>query len=352
MLSRPTLYSYRSSGAPEHVGMCGGDLNSVAGFVNMLQARLIYCREAGDTGWYGGWAEMAFTVRRDDPYVTTPREVARIERLAVCRRPIPIQNQFYEFLDFSVGPQHLGQRCGVNGCPQWLQVYERNDAVTFVELNPVGKTVRAVYTNSDDIGKRVFLQGIDSNDTKIYSADGLNEVDGIYLVLDTPFVQAPFGITRLTGIQKDITLGPVKFYEVDLSTGDTTLILTMEPSETVASYRRYFFGGLPRNCCADPNNPTTHVLVTAIVKLDLIPVVVDTDYLYIQNVPALDEEGKSYRHSGMDNSEAKQLSLAEHTQAIRYLQGQLVHREGKDRPAVIFAPFGSARLNRINAGMV
>jgi hypothetical protein len=319
----------------------------------MLQARLLYCREAGDVGWYGGWAEMAFTVTRDDPYVTTPRGVARIEQLAVCRRPVPIQNQFYEFLDFSIGPQHLGQSCSAGGlCNQWLQVYERNSVSTFVELDPVGKTIRVTYTNSNDIGKRVFLQGFDANEDKIYSTDGLNEVDGIYLVIDTPFVQAPFGISRLTGIQKDVTLGPVKFYEVDLTTGDTTLILTMDPSETVADYRRYFFGGLPRNCCADPNNPTTNILVTAIVKLEMIPVVVDTDYLYIQNVPALIEEGKSYRHSNLDNSEAKQLSLAEHTQAVRFLQGQLVHREGKDRPATLFKPFGSARLERYRVGMV
>lgn len=347
MVSRPRLLDYRLSSGPSIVGLCAEDIDVVAAFVNELQSRLLYCREAGDTGWWGGWAEMAFSVTREDPYLTPPRSVARIEQLAICRRPTPIQNQFYEFLDFSIGPQHLGRHCD-----QWLQVYERNSAVTFVDLNPVGKTVRVVYTNSADISKRVFLQGFDANDNKIYSQDGLNEVDGIYLTIDTPFVQAPFGISRLTGIQKDITVGPIKFYEVDLTTGDTTLILTMDPSEETAFYRRYYFGGLPRNCCPDPNNPTTHVIVTAIVKLDFIPVKVDTDYLYIQNLQALIEEGKSYRHSNIDNGEAKQLALAEHTQAIRYLQGQLVHREGKDRPAVIFAPFGSARLNRINAGMI
>lgn len=345
--SRPRLLDYRTSGGPELVGLCGSDIDPVAAFVNTLQERLLYCREAGDTGWWGGWAEMAFTVSRDDPYVTTPRGVARIERLAICKRPIPIQNQFYEFLDFSVGPQHLGNRCG-----QWLQVYERNTVPTFVELNPSGKTIRVTYTNSADINKRVFLQGYDSNENPISSQDGLDEVDGIYLTIDTPFVQCPFGISRLTGIQKDITVGQIKFYEVDLTTGDTTLILTMDPGEQTANYRRYFFGGLPRNCCPDPNNPLTHVLITAIVKLELVPVKVDTDYLYIQNIAALIEEGKSYRHSNMDDTGAKQLSLAEHTAAVRYLQGQLVHREGKDRPAVVFKPFGSAIQQRVRLGMI
>lgn len=345
--SRPRLLDFRTSDGPASVGLCSGDLDKVASVVNILQTRLLYCREAGDTGWWGGWAEMAFTVRRDDPYVTTPREVARIERLAVCRRPTPIQNQFYEFLDFSVGPQHLGQRCG-----QWLQVYERNTVPTFVELNPSGKTIRVTYTNAADIGKRVFLQGYDSNENVIYSQDGLVEVEGIFLTLENPFVQAPFGITRLTGIQKDITVGPVKFYEVDLTTGDTTLILTMMPGEETASYRRYYFGGLPRNCCPDPNNPTTHILITAIVKLDLIPVKVDTDYLLIQNIPALVEEAESWRYSKMDNAEAQQMSQMKHTMAVRYLQGQLVHREGKDRPAVVFRPFGSAIQQRQRLGMI
>jgi hypothetical protein len=327
--------------------MCADDLDVVAGFVNELQTRLLYCREAGDTGWYGGWAAMNFTVTRADPYITTPREVARIEQLAICNRPTPIQNQFYEFLDFGVGPQTLQRHCG-----KILQAYERNNAVTFVDLDPVGKTIRVVYTNSADIGKRVFLQGYDANEVKIYSQDGLNEVDGLYLTLEDPFIQAPFGISSLTGIQKDATVGPVKFYEVDLTTGDTELLLTMEPTEETASYRRYYFGGLPNNCCADPANPTTNVLVTAIVKLELIPVAVDTDYLYIQNVQALIEEGKAFRHSNMDNGEAKQLSLAEHAQAVRYLQGQLVHREGKDRPAISFKPFGSADTRRVRLGMI
>jgi hypothetical protein len=290
---------------------------------------------------------MVFSVTREDPFITTPRTVSRLQSIAVCRRPTPIQNQFFEYLDFGIGPQRSGERCN-----WWMQGYERNNVVTFKELDPVGKTVRVVYTNSDDIGRRVLIQGVDSNDNTIYSADGLNQVDGIYLTLDTPFAQAPFGITSLTGIQKDITLGPVKFYEVDLTTGDTVLILTMEPSEQVASYRRYYIHALPQNCCADPNNPSTNILVNAIAKLQLVDAVQDTDYLLISSLEALIEEAQAIRFSGMDNGEAQQMAQMKHTMAIRFLQGQIVDQEGKSRPAVSFAPFGSARLERVRIGMV
>lgn len=148
-------------------------------------------------------------------------------------------------------------------------------------------------------------------------------------------------ISEWLGVQKDQTYGVVKFYEVDVNTGEERLLLTMQPTEEVGNYRRYYFSPLPSHCC----NPEEETLqVEAIVKLQIVPVFIDEDYTVIQNEEALIAECESIRYSTMDSGEAKQLSRERHNQAIKFLQGQLAHELGIETPVVGYAPFGSARL--------
>jgi hypothetical protein len=127
----------------------------------------------------------------------------------------------------------------------------------------------------------------------------------------------------------------------------------MEPGETVAGYRRYYLHGLPDTCCTCTGTGTTGTTlrVTAIVKLEPIPATTDTDYLVLQNKEALIEECQAVRFSEMDSQEAQQLAVIHHLNAVRYLNGELTHYFGNDKPAVMFAPFGTARLERLNIAM-
>jgi hypothetical protein len=84
----------------------------------------------------------------------------------------------------------------------------------------------------------------------------------------------------------------------------------------------------------------------AMVKLDLVPVRVDTDYLLIQSLEAVIAEAQSIRLGDMDSAGAKQQAQERHVQAIRYLNGLSAHYEGTEQPAVLFSPFGSAHLSR------
>lgn len=339
-MPRLRLLDFAKSSGPAAVGICSGDTDAVAALAFECEERLITCVEAGEAGWWGSWAEMIFSVSREDPYVTTPFNVARIESLAVCRRPIQIQNQFFETMQYGIGPQRPDRNCR-----QQPQVYQRNDTPTFSDIVPPGKSVR-VFTSASDAGKRTLIGCLDANGDIVYSQDGINNVTGIYVEFAAPFAQVPFEISKVTSIQKDATNDPVHFYEVDLSSGALRLILTMQPEETTANYHRFYFAGLPRNCCPDTNNPSTNVTVTGIVKFELIKATTLSDWLLIQSLQALIEEAQSIRQSRMDNSEAAQLSINHHKNAIRYLNGQLVHYLGKQKPAIEFLPFGSARLER------
>lgn len=343
MASRLRLFDCRNSDLPTAAGICRDDVDAVANVVNTVQRRLIYAKEAGDEGWWGSWAEIAFRVDRLFPYFTLGREIARLEMVAVCNRPIPVNNQFYEYLQFGNG--RLPSLCqGFTNCNQ--VVNSRNNSVTFVDLSSPPKILMVVPTDPTDVGKRVLIQGTESNNATIYSEDSGTRITGQFLVLSTPFSTFPFQLNSLTGIQKDLTNGPVQFFQVDPSTGAQVLLLTMEPSELTAWYRRYYFNGLPLGCCV---NDTT-AQITGIAKLDLIPVRVDSDYCLLQNLEAMIEEAQSMRLSRADTLQAKQMAAEKHHQAIGLLNGELGHYIGRDQVAVQFSPFGSARLERRKIG--
>lgn len=348
-MQRLRLYDLRTGSLPGKIGRCAADGPQIARAVNEAQLRLLYAKEAGDEGWYGTWAEMAFNVSRENPYITTPRGVARLELMTVCNEPVSIQNQIYEYLDFGNGT--LPKRCP----DRWrgsLQAYSRNNVPTFTDLSSAPQLIRA-YFSALDVSRRALVQGLDSNGNTIYSQDGFQRVSGQFmtfgLVPNTSFVTWPQQFNSITGVQKDITSDPVSFYQVDPSTGVETLLLIMEPGETTAWYRRYYLGPLPRNCA--PQTSETTAQVRAIVKLDLVPVVVDTDYCLIQNPEALNAECQAGRYAEVDTSDAKQQARERHQAAIGLLIGELGHYLGIDTPAVQVLPFGSARLERVAISM-
>lgn len=347
-MQRLRLYDLRLSRLPTAIGFCRTDIPSIAQYVNGADRRLVMGKEAGDEGWWGTWAEMAFNVGRDNPYLTTPRSVARLELATVCENPVQIQNQFYEYLDFGNG--RLPKR--FRTCrPHLVEIFTRNTVPTFVDLTNPPQIIRVYSTDAGDADKRVLLQGTDNNGNVIRSLDTFNPTTGIFVSLASPstFVDAPMQFNTITGIQKDVTLGDVQIFQVDPTTGQQIKLLTMEPSEQTASYRRYYFDALPSNCCPSVSSANT-VTVTAIVKLDLIPVQVDTDYTLIQNAEAIIEECQAIRYSEMDSPGAKQLSRERHNAAIGLLNGELAHYLGTDKPAINFKPFGSARLSKKYVG--
>jgi hypothetical protein len=343
-MQRLRLYDVRNSRLPALLGICQNNIPKIAEYVNSAQRRLLYCKEAGDEGWNGGWAEIVFNVSREAPYITFPRDIARIEYVNACNVPIQIHNSFYEYLDFGNGrmPKQWCQRWG--GCSP-TQMYSRNNAVTFLEMTSAPQYLTAMITDAQDVGKRFLAQGLDANGNPIYSQDNGFKISGQFVNFVQPFASTPMTLNQINGIQKDVTVGPVHFYQTDPTTGAQILLLTMQPSEQTASYRRYYLNALPNGCCQSPDSDS-QVQVTAIAKLDLIPVTADPDYLLIQNLEAIIEECQSVRYSTMDTPTAKSMAAERHQQAVRMLNGELTHFYGTKDTAVGIRPFGSARLER------
>jgi hypothetical protein len=353
-MPRLTLSTMRQGRLPEAIGRCQADIPQIAQVINSSEQRLLFAKEAGDEGWYATYALVSFNVLPASPYVPLARNFARIERMNVCKNPVPVQNPFYEYLQFGNGnfPKFFcdGTRAGC----QPLQGYDRGGFPTFKDLVGKNRIVRVRATDPLDTqgNKRVLIQGTDSFDAPIYNLDGVNNVQGVFLTLASPFVDTPLTLNSITGIQKDITLGQVQFSDVDPATGNETLILTMDPGEQIGWYRRYFINGLPTNCCPivlDALGQRT-VQVEAIVKLNALPVRIDPDYLLLQNEEAIIAEAQSMRYSTMDGAESKAMAKDAHKYAIGLLQGELAHYLGTDLPAISFKPFGSARLENQRIG--
>jgi hypothetical protein len=280
--------------------------------------------------------------------------VARVEAFTVCDRPVSVQNQFYEYLQFGNGrlPRSWPSRlCGFGE----RSAYARNNVPTFTDLSNAPQIIRIFTTDPADVAsrRRILLQGTDNNGVVITSLDGSVQVQGQWVQFESPFASAPMQFNTITGIQKDVTNGQIQVFQVDPTSGEQVLLLTMEPGETTASYRRYYLNALPPNCCRDGSGTSeSFANITALVKLELIPVVVDTDYCLIQNLEALIEECQAVRYSEMDSGTAAQMEAKCHARAIGHLNGELAHYLGVNQVATSFKPFGSASLERVRIGMI
>lgn len=339
---RIQLAAYAQSvGSP--LGVCVNNIPALAGLVNVATERLISDPMAPEEGWWGGWAKYIFNVSPSQPYIVAPRGVARIIVMDVNTCPVKVQNGFYEFLDY--GPGLQPKPCKENICNGFTQTYDRDTVAILGTLNPSAQLIRAFPTDPRDVGKTVIVQGTDQNGNIITSTDPVTNqtILGEVLTLDLPFTDsinqfmAAPNSPGISGIQKDNTFGNVTFFQVDPNSGVTAPLSSMEPSETVAQYRKYFVGNLPCKPACTFNGMNQ---VTAMVKLDYVPVASDPDYLGIPCVPAIVAECEAIRYENMDNEKAQAMGAAKHAKALQLLFGQLNQYLGNERPAISVSLFG------------
>lgn len=321
------------------LGVCVGNIPALAGLVNIATERLISDPMAPEEGWWGAWAKMAFPVSPSSPYFVVPREVARVIVLDVNTCPVKLQNEWYEFLDYGRGLQP--KPCKSNVCEGPTQAYDRNFVPILGTLNPGPQTIRVFPVDARDVGKVVIVQGADQNGNVVTTTDPVTNqtISGEAIILEQPFTNSINQFTTITGIEKDTTFGPVTIQQVNPTTGSSTVLSSMEPTETSAAYRRYLVNNLP---CQSPTTGAG-IQVTAMCKLEYVPIASDSDYLGIPCIPALLAECECLRYENMDNQKAQQMAVQKHAKALSLLFGQLDHYLGRERPAISVSLFGPRR---------
>lgn len=372
MALRLRLYDMILSRLPQIIGATKGDVPRISQAVNDAQERLLNCEEANEEGWHGGWSEMAFSVSRENPYITCPRGVTRLEAIDICGQPAPLRNSFFEYLTFGDGRMPKSNRWGglrERWGDQWGRAgYERNHSATFTDISNPPQNIQVFAVNPADVVKnsvgaipRVLIQGLDQNGRIVTTQDGNYTVQGEFVTLESPYAMSINTFSAITGIQKDVTQGEVQIYQSDPQWGIAEILLTMEPTETTGWYPRYYIQSVPHGCCpafrpirVNEGAPTCGcpyerpkwAMVTALAKLDLIPVVAPTDYCLIQSKEAIIAEAQSIRMSKFDDTASQEMSVKFHNEAIKILRGQSISNEGKNNVSVNFAPFGRSRGGR------
>lgn len=350
---RSTFLQLRLSRFPSALGLCQSDIPQIAAYGNEATYRLL--NVFGEQGPYGCWDRVAFqTTSLTNPYLTLPPQYSRAIGFDVCRFPLRIENPFYEVLDAGIGlrgPNNCVDRCGPR------EAYDRGNFSTMVDLTPTNQFLRVYPTNQADVDaqKTVLISGaLDQNGNGIYSQVGSQQVNGVLLTLQFPFTTSPMIISSFSKIGKDVTAGDVVLTQVDATSGTEVTLSRYTPRETGPAYRRYYFSALPTSCCppVTPGNLSVPVTITAMAKLEFVPMAVDTDFLLIGNISALTEEALSLKYSGMESSSAMALEDRHHRKAVKLLNQELDHYLGRLMPAINFAPWGTSTLERAGIGVI
>ena len=331
-----TLKDVKTSRIPSLLGICADDTFSLAAVVNDAQERLVYAGK--EAGWWNGWMKTQFSVTSTAPYITLPREFARVINMAVCERPIYIHNEFYEVLPNGPGPMPDEGVC----CSDWcgdVAGYERGVWPTKVDLTATNQRLRVYITDDRDQGAKILIVGLDQNENVIYGQDGLRTVTGFYLTFVNPFYDSAFDVSKIQSIVKPVTYGDVLLYQVDQTTGDEVLLSRFLASETNPAYRRYYINPICTTCGS--------YSITAMAKREYIPAIRDTDPLIISNIPALTEMCQALRGFSQEVTAAHEMADTHERKAIKLLKQEMDHYLGNQAPAVTVDRLQGASFRRV-----
>lgn len=318
-----------------------------ARFVSLLNNAQRYLADFGK--WWGTYRRLYVCV--NGGCITWPAGVANVESLHLDGTGVAILNLWYEFQNYVATPDPTTVSCGES------LLIDRPTTPLHTD-SPIAGKIRLYPSSSTDIGKRVLLQGIDSATGRtIRTQDGSVHVDGEYVTLAIPFVTSTFtfAMPGPTAVQKPLTNGLISAYSVHAGTGVENLIAEWGPSERNPDYRRSFSLNYPTStntCMSEANGCSTvpscaGVVAEAIVRMEVVPAAVDSDWLLIPNLNAL-------RHGmvalQMQSKSKYQEGEIETQQALRILRAELQKYSPKSTMRVNVMPHGTADPRRAFAG--
>jgi len=306
---RVTFADIKNSRVPEAVNIPPTDSRLIQ-YVNEAQERLL---KRGR--WWGTTAKYSFYATNG--YITLPRQVATVERVAVQNRMFPVRDFWFEWLD-----NGWGTRDASSGTEEALF---RGRYPVFNDIVPGDKKLTVKCDVAGDVGKEILLLGYDDDANWIRTSQDGTVSDGEVVALATgDGTTTTNTFASITDIQAPSTLvGQWWLYEYDTDESTNRLIGQYQYDETRPSYARYWFPSIPSD---------STILVEALVKLDFVPLRADSDYLLLGNIPAIKEmcmaikAREEYRFQDAIILEAS---------AVKLLDDELAHYLGAGRSPAI-----------------
>lgn len=279
------------------IGLCGTN-NALMQRVNDAALELF---NAGD--WVGRFARYRLRVSSNNccvKYITWPNEVETIEAMEICGTPIGVRNLYFEFIENAVGPlnrrggfgpQSYGYANGRYGTSTLLG--DRQEVCTYEDVQPGAKKIKAYNSLPVDDGAQIILMGYDDSGNWIRTQQDGIYVDGEYLTLSAAIPPETTNFfSSITGVQFSVT---PRNGDVTITQVDTTGVLperflsTYSYNEAIPIFRRSILSGFNFNQNQEEETQCGCPAVTALVRHRFIPVMADTDYMQIGNIPALTE---------------------------------------------------------------
>lgn len=302
-------------------------------FASLLNEATQALMTRGD--WAGVVVPIMVCVRNG--CVTWPRYVGKVRRLNNCGAEIKIGNQWWDFVNRQTydnwgnawgwgGSGWLGN--GING--GWGHgggggmMTNQGRYPTFADIYPnTERLVRAYCLCQEDVGQTVQIFGVDNNQQPLRTHDTVNNVwtDGITITLAVPFGSTSVFVGRIDRVIKTVTQCNVPLYAYDPNANVLEDLANYEPSETLPNYERDRIsagGSWTGGGCGGTTGCTKSIV--ALVKLQFVPVVADTDLVLISNVRALKFAIQAVKLEESNQDEAAAVKMG---QAVKELNLEL-----------------------------
>jgi len=305
--------------------------------------------------WYGTVVTARFC--QYNGCITFPRSVATVEKMDICRHSVYIRNQWWEYqTDYPVPSMNRCQQYG------WTpELLPRNNVCTFQDVTGAPAYIQLYPQSLADVGKIVLLQGIDA---------GTGEPVQENVTLASPYAQSAYQYLPpgLTGVQKPITTAQINVTAYYPSTTLSAPLAIWEASETAPWYIRKYLVNFPNycqanaavtggNCCTDYGTGCAPSLVNCqngiaasfLVRLEVVPLLVPTDWLFINNIEAMLSEIKALN---ADDQNQFDIASAHHQSALQKLRNELDKYQPPQQITVNSQPWGDAHPRRVFGGFI
>lgn len=198
-------------------------------------------------------------------------------------------------------------------------------------------------TTPNDLGKSITFFGVDQFNRAVLTkrTDGTIQ-SGELVTLALPSVSTNTVFGPVSRVIKDQTQGRLNCFFFDTTQNVTVPMAVYEPGETAPMYTQ---SQVPPMRCRCPGFPQT---ISAMVKTEFVPVVVDDDLVQIDNLDALAIAMQSVKHSDAYDHAGAEAAMM---RAVRDLNYQLRDKYPLEQTTVSFRPFGTATLQRLYLGM-
>lgn len=280
-----------------------------------------------------------------------PRQVGTVLALNTCGEPVNVWNNWFQFA--RIGHERDLERVGfsIDGTRCQGNMNMENQGTTPVYFQvPCGKAfyVRSYPSVRADLGKTVTIFGIDSNGqvVRTQNAQGIWQ-EGETIVNVPPFISSSIRYREITRVVRDKTSAPGRLYYYDADNDVLRDCATYDPTDTLPDFRFTKTPGLVRSSCCNGVNGSKQV--SALVKLQFIPVENDNDLVMIENLDAIGDAIQGIRKSDGGDSAGGEGDMA---RAVHELNLELRNRFPQEQTPISIRPAGAVGAFRARIGML